>query len=212
MFGMLDYRAHKLYWLFALPLSVINWLMAIIIIMASCVWVLSLVDNIVLRFLLSYIVMEIGTIIFGLFWTHVIVRCYKAVFLFFIDIEPFDGRTIEQAREVLEYGKTAIILQKPHSKITDDDFDFLLKNNWMGRIFFSDKIRRRQYIISQKAKALVLESGEDINISDYELQSVMKEENLEQPWYEVALTNGNIRNMIILHIAFILIFIIAQNF
>ncbi|MCB1550980.1 MAG: hypothetical protein KDJ26_03150 [Alphaproteobacteria bacterium] len=211
MFGMLDYRAHKLYWLLALPLRAIYWFLAIFILIASCLWASSVVDNVVLRLLLSYVAMEIGIVIFGLFWNHVILRIHKAVFLFFIDIEPFDGRTIEQAREVLEYGKTAIILQKPHSKITDDDFDFLLKNNWMGRIFFSDKIRRRQYIISQKAKALVLESGEDMNISDYELQSIMKEENLEQPWYEVALTNGNIRNMIILHIVFILIFIIAQN-
>jgi len=212
MFGMLDYRAHKLYWLLSLPLGLLNWCATIAIFFASCWLASSLVTNVIARFALAYIAMQVFCIFF-VFFCKGIVWCFDSLFYFFIDIEPADGRTPEQARAVLKGGETAILLLKPFSKWSNADFeDTIRRMGWIARIFFPSSIRRRQQVLSKKAKERATEGNPEINdLSDYEIKNLMKTEGIEQPWYETVLCKGYVRTSVIVHIIFVGIFIVYQK-
>ncbi len=65
MFGMLDYRAHKLFWFLSRPLWLIGLLLIVAASVASCLIAFRLVDNILLQFVVALIALQVlGVIVF----------------------------------------------------------------------------------------------------------------------------------------------------
>jgi ammonia channel protein AmtB len=99
MFGMLDYRAHKLYLiLFFLPnlalvlfatlgLPVINYSVGI-----------SLADNRVIQILISLVSLLILELVWIAFIYGLISKFYQFLFGLFVDIIPSNGRSEEEAK------------------------------------------------------------------------------------------------------------------
>ena len=110
MFGMLDYRAHKLYiLLFGIPLFILNWFYILGIPFASYAIAKNYAYNwwgILLLGALACLVMQIAAAILGL----IIGKFIEFSFTLLIDIIPAEDRTKEEAKLVTWGGEKTIAL------------------------------------------------------------------------------------------------------
>ena len=109
MFGMLDYRAHKLYFLiFFIPISLLTLfsLFALPLINYSIGFFLS--DVRVLQILISLVSLFVLEIVWLLFIFGFISKLFQFIFELFVDVIPHDGRTKEEAKMVVYNGDKAI--------------------------------------------------------------------------------------------------------
>jgi hypothetical protein len=145
MFGMLDYRAHKLYiLLFGIPLFILNWIYILGIPFASYAIAKNYADSwwgIFLFSVLAYLVLQIAGTILGL----IIGKFIEFAFTLVVDVIPADGRTKEEAKLVTWGGeKTIAILELGHTTPndwTDEQIESVTKGffNW----FYKDSIIKR---------------------------------------------------------------------
>ena len=117
MFGMLDYRAHKLYLaLFFFPFLVIHTLEIFgipVLVLGAGQAILSsypIFENDYLLFFVSLIAFCFLWLLTGPLWA-VVEGFAKATFRFLIDVVPHDGRSDEEAWEVVAYGQKAMTFQ-----------------------------------------------------------------------------------------------------
>jgi hypothetical protein len=144
MFGMLDYRAHKLLWLVCLPIRVaerLSWFANI----AVSVWIVQsdsvpgtpLLGKIVLGILFFWGIWLGIEIVWGVvFWL-----VHKG-FFWFIDVIPADGDSAQEARQVVLRGKTVRLTKKLMAHINDwtseDTRDLVSAAfNWRARLVFN---------------------------------------------------------------------------
>ena len=160
MFGMLDYRAHKLYLiLFGIPSYIIH-LASLLILPIICYYSGSHFSNLInLGEIVAIISLIICTIISVLIietiWTIfvlVIGKIFKSIFGLIIDVIPADGRTKEQAEVVLYNGDKAITHYKSeeHPKNWDDELMLKwVKLDWVASLFYREIIMERLEIIKE---------------------------------------------------------------
>ena len=210
MFGMLDYRAHKLLFLtffipnfamtifslFALPL--INYSIGI-----------SLADERIFQILISVV----SLFVLGLIWLMVfiiIVKSFEFIFSLFVDIIPHDGRTKDEAEMVAWGGDKAIrhlAISKHPNTWTDELINELPKNDWVQNICFRKLIIRRCELIKEHYKSL----PEDTPYNDYHAEKILEENNLVVKWQEKVLSTKQIRKILI-SFSFFLLLIIFNPF
>lgn len=154
MFGMLDYRAHKLaVLLFGLPMFVLTWLTILGTPIMSYALAYSYIDTPLLRFIGGFFIQFVLEIIVvsGLLW--LIGELFKKIFKMIVDIIPHDGRTTDEAEYVAWGGEKAIILleaNKHPSKWRRDIVLDLPKTDWVQNLFYRKKvIRRINFLISR---------------------------------------------------------------
>jgi hypothetical protein len=151
MFGMLDYRAHKLFWLLYFPLRIAGKIALWAMIVVAILIVHSFSYSWPVKAVLGYVIFEamgIGvTIIFAaLSWL------LSKSFFSLIDVVPTKGEDAEEARLVVTKGPLFWLSKKMSSNIddwTDDDTDAFAKAlNWRARLLFNErkKIQRRAEI------------------------------------------------------------------
>jgi len=91
MFGMLDYRAHKLYRLLSFPI-VICGRIAFLIAVAIGIWIAVQYDyGFLVRFAIAYVSMEIIAGLLGLLYALVI-WIFSAIFFWIVDVVPWRER------------------------------------------------------------------------------------------------------------------------
>jgi hypothetical protein len=166
MFGMLDYRAHKLYLiLFGIPTFVINFLSLFLLPLISYYSLLyfykllnlevyiSKINTIILLLvalvpliiciIISIVIVEIIWLIFCL----LVNKAINFIFKLIIDVIPADGRTKEQAELVLYNGDKAIIHLKAENHPEDWDDEFMLnyatKLDWVQSLFYRNRVMHR---------------------------------------------------------------------
>jgi len=208
MFGMLDYRAHKLYLLlYTVPLIVLR-LAAVFLIPAiaygiglnygsSRVWQIAIAIG-------SIFLVEIGFLIVQSIFGYV----FKTVFNFFIDVVPANGRSEEEAELVLWNGETAInvlVFENPASEWTDEDIEIFAKKNsflWMFRQAKRDRLHdlRDHYT-----------SNPEIEQSQYESETFLREHNNGADWLEQLISNRIYREWAARYV-FMLCLLIADPF
>lgn len=103
MFGMLDYRAHRLYWLLTFPVGLLG-----VLAVYGCIVVLVLlsmerVELPVLQLGAAILGMEAAAIIVQIILAFV-VSIIRRIFFFFVDVVPAEGRSLEEALEVVVQG------------------------------------------------------------------------------------------------------------
>jgi len=183
MFGMIDYRAHKLWWLLTvIPFFLIKLISFFGVPFISYYLGFSNFNewwSIALAVIFIHIIAEalFGAIVFAFDFVA------KRVFVFFIDVIPADGRNETQANAVLLNGDKAIksieLTSKNPALFTDDDINFLsgLERSW----FQSSKAKERLLAL----KNYYLENpGKDYD--DDGLMNANSELGLNRSWVEIA--------------------------
>ena len=220
MFGMLDYRAHKLYLiLFGIPTFII-YLFSLFILPIICYYSGSYFSNLInlgeyfsssLVAIISLIICTIISVfIIELIWTLfclLINKTVKFIFELIIDVIPADGRKKEEAELVLYNGNKGItkIKMAKHPKNWYDDLILNgVKLDWVASLFYREKIMDRLRIIKEH----FLDNPED-RWGIWKVDEILKDNKIEVGLIERWVSNNTYRAWTIRY-SFILILIILN--
>ena len=206
MFGMLDYRAHKLYLIiFGIPYFLIRWMVIIGLPIAAYDTGLHLTE---MRFF-QIIITVISLLIYELivqFPVGLIDKFFMFIFNLFVDVIPSEDRTKEEAIMVVRGGnQTREILRL--SKINPrewTDEDLLIYQQGFFVWFFRQDIATRL----EKVREYFTKNNEFISNS-YMIDKCLKEIKMEIPLLEQAVCNPLYRFMVIEYL--IAIYLILFN-
>jgi hypothetical protein len=155
MFGMLDYRAHKLLWLIFLPIRLCIWVSYFANIFVSVLFANSLHYSLPIKVIAGYVVFEIIGMLLLAFWTFVNWIIQKA-FFWIIDVVPSDGENAEEARTVVLMGPIFRLSRKAGRDIGNMTIEEMMEfsrraNGLLGRILFKahDRVGKRLFILFQ---------------------------------------------------------------
>ena len=185
MFGMLDYRAHKLYvLLFGVP----N-----IVLLIFCLFGLPLVnytlghqfaDQRFMQILTSIGVSFVTAIVWWIFFEGFLNKLAMFIFGLLVDVIPSDGRNKQQAKLVVFGGEKAIIQIKMKQILnptewTDEDIASFAKSDWVSSWLLRDKNQKQCEAIREHFK-------EDPHLpnNDATLGLILKENGLETTLFE----------------------------
>lgn len=186
MFGMLDYRAHKLYLIiFGIP----NFLLALFSLFGLPFLYYGLGHNyadshsmVIVYSLIACLVIEI---IWGIF-VHYLSKFYIFIFGLFVDVIPADGRNEDEAKLVVWNGEKAIRLinfnKKKPKDWTDEDFDKLYTGFF--NFFYKESIILR----CEKIKEYYVKNPKVIP-NEWNTNKFLKEQHLEPDILEKVVTN-----------------------
>ena len=155
MFGMLDYRASKLYRLLSFPLRLVCNIGGFLF-LAACVYFTGQhftgYPSPIAHFLLMAVTATIGSILWWLFLVSV-GALFNKVFFFLIDVVPAEGRTQEQAVAVVKLGNAAryaFHLDNHFMDWTDDDSRGYVRSQALSlRLLYGNKLRQQINAIAQ---------------------------------------------------------------
>jgi hypothetical protein len=145
MFGMLDYRANKLYQIiFLMPWFFVRWVGVIGLPFVYYISGLILFQNRIFQVCLSILFYFIGGVLFQFFVNYI----DKLGLLFlnvFVDVIPVDGRTKEQSIAVVKQGQQAIRLINLENKSPNDwsEDDLLAFKGGFAKFLYRNKINSR---------------------------------------------------------------------
>lgn len=206
MFGMLDYRAHKLYLLmFGIPWFVIKWMVIIGLPFLYYSIGLEVADNRLLQIVAS---------LFSLFVIEIIVaiaaayldKFFMFVFSLFVDVISADERTKEESLSVVKLGDVAIRLieiGKKHPKDwTDEDIAFYHRGffGW----FFKEKITHRFEMVKN-----YFTENPTVAANEWNIKEFLRKNNLSMSIWEHLFTNATYRTTALSYS--ITIFILIAN-
>ena len=207
MFGMLDYRAHKLYIiLFFIPNLILNLFAIFGIKIISITIGLTFADERIFQFLIALISIFIIELIWVLIIFGIVTKAFQFILELFVDVIPDDGRTREEAQLVVWRGSKAIrsleVIKHPsqwdYSKIEE-----IYKNDWVANIFYRNKISKRTRKIFEH---YLFQSDKPYN--DAVINKFLEENNLKVSWKEMIFTEPFYRNAIIGYSFFLFLLIL----
>jgi hypothetical protein len=102
MFGMLDYRAHKLYWLLTVPFRLAWQLLFIAIVVAAILIAQWTEYSPLIQTLVALVAMWAMSLIFGLLWFFVVSWPIEKIFFWTVDVVPSRGEDTEEQRKLYE--------------------------------------------------------------------------------------------------------------
>lgn len=194
VFGMLDYRANKLFLIiFGIPWFILRWIAIIGLPFAYYAIGLNLSDNRLLQIGASLVALFIGEIIWMIVVTY-IDKFFMFLFNLFVDVIPADGRTKEEALMVVKGGKQTIRMLNISSKHPNEwsDDDLMAYKDSIFTLFFRSTIDKRIEFI----RDYYAENPDDfVNISS--VGDALKKRALEVDWLEKLVCNAQWRGMAI---------------
>lgn len=203
MFGMLDYRAHKLFLiLFGIPNLILQVLIFILLPIASYHIGFNLLSGYISHFT-GYLLQFISAVgiyflistILSFFLFFVVTKLVNFLFGLFIDVIPHDGRNQEEAMLVVWRGEKGIahIRMGVHPKEwNDDDPQKFAKVDWVSRLFFSDQIIARLTALRQH----YIEYPDDTFHND-KIKELLNQYDVKMGWAEKVFTSSMVRNFIL---------------
>ena len=211
MFGMLDYRAHKLYLLiFGLPIFLLRlfaiFILPIINVSIGIYFFDSRIAQI-LSSLISLFILELIWLAFGLL-SH---KIFNFLFSLIVDVIPHDGRSREEADLVVKSGEKAILaleVSNTHpSKWTDKLLGEFIRTDWIQSLFYGDVVQRRMELVRNY---YVLNQDEEYG--SYRVESILFENSVKQGWVEEFMCNSNTRISLIGYLFFLFLVVFQPNF
>jgi hypothetical protein len=192
MFGMLDYRANKLFLIiFGIPWFLLRWIAILGLPFLYYGIGLTLVDNRLLQVGVSLVSLFIGELIWLLIVTY-IDKLFMFLFNLLVDVIPAEGRTKEEALMVVKGGQQAIRMLNLSTKHPNEwsDDDFMAYKDSIFTIFFRNRIDERiEFIKDYYAQ----NPDEFISISS--IEDALKKKSLEVSWLERLVCNPQWRAM-----------------
>jgi hypothetical protein len=198
VFGMLDYRAHKLFWLLMLPFRLLAKLMFFVFIglaIAIAEWTKF---GVPIKMVVGYAAFEGMGIIFLPLWVGLVLLPIKTVFFWLIDVIPARGEDEEEAREVVENGRVFWLSKKLSNDIQNwtykDTRDFVSAMNWRARLLFNarEQFDKRIAILQQVYEETGRQPG---SFTQAEIKKMMG--SLNAGWFETAIVNQHFFNSIV---------------
>lgn len=153
MFGMLDYRAHKLYRLiFLIPIFFIRICSYVLIPAAALATGLYFGSSLLTFFIFTVISILIIEMIFEFLLNQTIIRFCNAIFYYLVDVIPSNNRTKDQAAWIVREGRSAELqikfLEHPRTWSADEIWEFG-SLDWMQRIFFNGRASDRLFAVQK---------------------------------------------------------------
>jgi hypothetical protein len=202
MFGILDYRAAKLFLiLFGIP----NYILRIFLIFGVPYLAYLLTKDFIngegyspfaeiLIFLVAFAITTIITELINLFLYE---KVFKFIFNLLVDVIPSEGRNTDEAMIVVYDGEVArdlfFINGKKVSEWTDSDIEKVIKHN---NFWFRDNARERFYMIRDFFTEHYPEALGKDNINIDHLQDKFKENNIHADIKEHIVSTKQYRNII----------------
>ena len=192
MFGMLDYRAHKLYLIlmfiphtfiflfgvFGLPL--INYGIGV-----------SLAEERIFQIIISIVAIFIVEVIWILIVQEVFARALRFIFELFVDVIPDDGRTEEEAMYVVYGGRKAILAMEfgQHPKEWSQEvMEHIPNADWVQKLFYKDVVTERIGMMK-----VHFTTHPETPYSDFEVNTLLEDFNLKKGMIETYLCDKALR-------------------
>ena len=162
MFGMLDYRAHKLYWLMSLPFRLVTRITFFVVIFVSILIAQSMSYGTLIKIVIAYVAFEAILLVVGTAIYAALGWVLTRFFFFLIDVVPAHGANAEEAKAIVLTGRAFELSKKFENEIEnwtyDDTTELVSKVNWRGRLFFP--IRERMDGTIRELKLIHEETGQ----------------------------------------------------
>ena len=206
MFGMLDYRAHKLFWM----LSVIpNWVLRMIILFLFP-FIAYAIGNSMADARIWQIAISLGCIIPMEIVSLMLVGAYtwifSGIFFFFIDVEPAEGRTEDEARIVVlsgDLGRYLLQIEKNVAECTDECIERLAKAD-IFNIFWRSKLKER--LIATRD---YYQNNSNLQPTEYDTNNFLTIHGMRPSKAELIIGNKQYRGMVVAY--GFLLFLILTN-
>jgi hypothetical protein len=154
MFGMLDYRAHKLLWLLFLPIRICVRL-SFFVNVAAAVFLAAMTSySLLVKIVIAYLIFELIGMVLLAFWTFISWLVRKG-FFWVIDVIPADGDNAEEVMAVVLAGKIVRLSKKLSTdvgNVTLEEMDELSRvPNWRAKLLFNarERVGKRLMILFQ---------------------------------------------------------------
>ncbi len=198
MFGMLDYRAYKLFWLVGFPLRVVSRLSFFAILAVAILIALQTSYVPVVKMGIAYGAMEGILLGFIIVWWLLIVWPIDKAFFWVVDVVPSRGEDTHEAREIARRGPVIWLSKKLMNDIEnwtfEDTEEFVKCLNWRSRLFF--KARER---VSKRVRVLqdaYYETGKQpAELGDAEVKRLLKPH--KDNWLETVIMSQQGWNAIV---------------
>ena len=115
MFGMLDYRAHKLYYLLTFPLRIMAFIIFISAIAVGIMVARSTDFAWWAKFIIAYLVFLLAVIIWGFLFRGLLLLFNRA-FFWIVDVVPSKGGDHEEACVIVLSGELPLLVKKLKSE------------------------------------------------------------------------------------------------
>jgi hypothetical protein len=192
MFGMLDYRAYKLFRVLGFPLRVIVKLLSF-----ACIGLAILIAQwtelgTLPKLLIGYASFEGSGLILGLLWFFLVSWPAEKIFFWVIDVIPARGENEEEARQIALHGRIIWLAKKLNNDIgnwTYKDTDgFVSALNWRAVLLFGakEKFQKRVAILRRLYEDTGRQPG---SFSEQELQKYIG--HLNPGLFEQAIVNAH---------------------
>jgi len=223
MFGMLDYRAHKLYWLLTRPLALAILIISYAIVVGSFLISLEYAQSFWVRLLVSIVSLEIISLLFALL-VKVLGFALEKVFYFLVDVVPAEDRSREEALLVLKFGETMRLnfnlMNRPElfRETESERFIQLLNraSGWILRILRLTGVFSTSLLVSsprERTEALLFEAQERWQRGERVKEFLMndslgflKEQGLAAGRFEQLLSSAYARSVIYRYIVLLICF------
>jgi hypothetical protein len=144
MFGMLDYRAYKLFWLLTFPFRLAGRAFYFIFIaIAVSIGIWTGYQPPLVQMIVAYVAFEGMFLIFGLLWLVLITLPADKIFFWIVDVVPARGESTEEAKEIVRKGPVIWLANKMNNHIDEWTFEdtdvFVSLMNWRARLFFNQR-------------------------------------------------------------------------
>jgi hypothetical protein len=204
---MLDYRAHKLYWLIFLPFRIISFFTFYAVVFFTALIAQPMQYHVLIRIVVFFVAVEAITALLTLTIFAVVFWAVRSAFFWIIDVIPAHGSDPDEARAVVIYGPTFTLNKKYETTIerwTSADTDALVATlNWRSRFFpIKERLTHNVAIL----KRIYSETGkEPRDLGQDGMKDVRKKLFSNPSWFETAIVSPPIFRSIV---AFVLITII----
>jgi hypothetical protein len=143
MFGMLDYRAYKLFWLLTFPLRIISRLVGFAFIVVAILIARWTEYSPLMQIVIAIAAYQGMGLIFGLLWLFLITLPAEKIFFWTVDVVPSHGEDEEEAKEIVRKGPVIWLTKKLMNHIDEwtweDTQAFVSCMNWRARLFFNER-------------------------------------------------------------------------
>jgi hypothetical protein len=205
MFGMLDYRAHKLYKVLVYPVIFVLSLIA--------TFALPFVSYLIAKHFTSEISIQVllALVFFFLIsfpWlliVKILLAIPTGIFNFLIHPVPAGGRSKDEAKIVVQSGQKGIAflaLNRPAADWSDEEIDSFATMTLAAKLF-QNKIRERIYALKDYYM-----THPDVNQNEYNTRRFLKENKLSIGLAENLITNPMWRTSAIQALVLLIIFVV----
>jgi hypothetical protein len=198
MFGMLDYRAYKLFWLLTFPFRILRKALYFMLVgIAIWIGIWSEFQPLVLQMVIAYVAFEGMGIVLVILWTILIILPVDKMFFWIVDVIPARGENIEEAKEIVRKGPAIWLTKKMTNHIDEWTFEdtdaFVSLMNWRARLFFNEreKFEKRIAILER----VYYDTGKQPSeLGENEVAKLLKP--YKANWFETAIVNPHFVNSI----------------